>query len=319
MASLRGTVPSLHALIAFEAASRLLSFTGAAAELNVTQAAISRQIRELEQFLGVRLFNRDYRAISLTSAGVTLSSGTAAHLRALAILMEATRLGARASALVVGCTTAFASNWLFPRIPEFRGLYPNINLRFAVSDEVVDLGAEQIDVSIRWGSGNWQRVSKRFLAGSELIPVCHPQYWQSRNRPTQPADLISEHLLHLEGPSSAGGKWSDWFTAMGIEFAAERRGITVNNFHLMMQAALSGQGVALTGAPLADELLANRMLVPAIDAPLEAITYRVPGSYYIVTPEGMKSRSEATQFCDWITSRMRLEMSPKFSSLLHEP
>ncbi|MER9202340.1 LysR substrate-binding domain-containing protein [Mesorhizobium sp. M0933] len=319
MASLRGIVPSLHALIAFEAASRLLSFTGAAAELNVTQAAISRQIRELEQFLGVQLFNRDYRAISLTSAGLALSPGTAAHLRALATLMEATRLGARPSALVIGCTTAFGSNWLFPRIPEFRELYPNINLRFAVSDEVVDLGAERIDVSIRWGSGNWQRVSKRFLAGSELLPVCHPQYRQSRPRPTQPTDLISEHLLHLDGPSGAGGRWSDWFKVMGIEFPEERRGITVNNFHLMMQAALSGQGVALTGAPLADELLANRMLVPAIDAPLETITYRMPGGYYILTPEGMKSSSEANQFCDWITSRMRLELSRNSASLLREP
>ena len=302
MSSLRQSIPSLASLISFEAAARLLSFTKAADELNITQAAISRQIRELENFLQVSLFDRGHRSIELTAAGLMLNGSLPAHLRAIASISDRIRELRDPQAIVVGTTHAFGTYWLAPRLSEFSKLNPDVDLRLAVNDELVDLTKQRIDVSIRFGGGTWQSMSSRFLIGCEITPVCHPSYWQDRQRPSDPSALLGEMLLGIEGTSVQGGGWSDWFASQRIEPAEGKHQITVNNFSVLIQAALSGHGIALGGSPLVDDLFASGVLVPAIDMP----PYRVRASdYFVVEPLGQVRKQGCEKFCNWLYDRIR--------------
>lgn len=302
MSLLRKSIPSLVSLISFEAAARLMSFTKAADELNITQAAISRQIRELENFLQIPLFERGHRSIELTPAGAMLNASLPVHLTAIASLADRVRELRDPQAIVVGTTHAFGTYWLAPRLVEFSRLHPDVDLRLAVNDELVDISKQRIDMTVRFGGGSWSSMSARFLVGCEVTPVCHPSYWEKRKRPICPADLLGEKLLDIEGRSVQGGGWSDWFHAHGIEATKGKHQITVNNFSVLMQAALSGQGIALGGSPLIDDLFASGVLVPALDiAP-----YRVRGSdYYVVEPSGQLRKQSCEMFCAWLYDRMR--------------
>lgn len=302
MSSLRKSIPSLASLISFEAAARLLSFTKAAEELSITQAAISRQIRELETFLQTALFERGHRSIELTPAGMMLNASLPAHLTAIASICDQVRELRDPQAIVVGTTHAFGTYWLAPRLAEFSKLNPDVDLRLAVNDELVDIAKQRIDMSIRFGGGAWPSMSSTFLIGCEVTPVCHPSYWEGRKRPTKPADLLGEKLLGIEGRSVQGGGWSDWFAAHGVEAVNGKHQITVNNFSVLMQAALSGQGIALGGSPLVDDLFASGVLVSAMDvAPFRV---RV-ANYYVVEPLGQVRKQSCEKFYAWLHDRIR--------------
>lgn len=300
MRTFRRRIPPLSSLIAFEAAARLQSFTRAAVELGVTQAAISRQVKELEEFLQVALFDRGYRTIVLTDAGRRLIEELPTHLSGIASVCDSIRQPKESNAVVVGMTSAFGTYWLTPRLPEFRRLHPNVELRLAVNDEIVDLAKEHIDVSIRYGIGRWPKLQSQYLLGAEDMPVCSPSYWTGRERPTSPADLLNEVLIFMEGaPVFLGSHWSDWFTANGVNAMGHKFGLTVNNFNMMIQATLRGQGIALAGYPLIDDLLADGLLIPALDAPAR----RVRGGYFVVEPEGRVARKSCVEFRDWLFDR----------------
>lgn len=301
MPSLRRNIPPSSSLIAFEAAARLLSFTRAAAELCVTQAAISRQIRELEQFLEAPLFVRGYRSVELTAAGSLFMSGISGHLDAIASVTESIRGMRSPETVVVAMTSAFGTYWLGPRLAEFRKAYPNIDLRLAVADEIVDIVKERIDVAIRYGDGGWPRLNSRFLLGSEVLPLCHQSYWEGRARPSSAADLVREVLLCLEGPPVFGNSWGEWFAHYGVHSSGGKHRITVNNFNLLVQAALSGQGIALAGYPLVDHLVESGILAPALDIE----PFRVRGGYFIVEPQGQVRKKTCDQFCQWLMDRVR--------------
>ncbi|MGX8013580.1 LysR substrate-binding domain-containing protein [Mesorhizobium sp. ORM8.1] len=302
MSLLRKSMPSLVSLISFEAAARLLSFTKAADELNITQAAISRQIRELETFLQIPLFERGHRAVELTPAGAMLNSSLPGHLTAIASLANRVRELSDPQAIVVGTTHAFGTYWLAPRLAEFSKTNPEVDLRLAVNDDLVDISKQRIDMTIRFGGGSWPSMSATFLVGCEVAPVCHPTYWEGRKRPAQPADLLGEMLLGIEGRSAQGSGWSDWFHAHGVEVARGKHQIMVNTFSVLMQAALSGQGIALGGSPLVDDLFTSGVLVPAMDLP----PYRVRSSdYYVVEPSGQVRKQGCEKFRTWLYERMR--------------
>ncbi|TGR10494.1 LysR family transcriptional regulator [Mesorhizobium sp. M4B.F.Ca.ET.190.01.1.1] len=308
MSNFRKSIPSIASLVAFESSARLLSFTRAAQELGVTQAAVSRQIRELEEFLGVSLFKRTYRSIELTAEGLILNGGLPTQLQAVAALCERVRATQEPRAVVVGMTSAFGTNWLTPRLPEFRQLYPEVELRLAVNDEIVDLARQRIDISIRYGTGRWPNLRSKFLLGASDMPVCSPAYWQGRQPPAQPEALLDEVLISLEGaPVFMGSTWADWFAANGVTVSRGKRGFTVNHFTMLIQAALGGQGIALAGFPLIDDLLASGLLVPAINAePL-----KVPGGYFVVEPEGEPARESSGLFRSWLFDRVRRDALAK--------
>jgi DNA-binding transcriptional LysR family regulator len=300
MRTFRRRIPPLSSLVAFEAAARLQSFTRAAAELGITQAAVSRQVKELEEFLQAAMFDRGYRTIVLTEAGKSLFVGVTEHLSGIASVCDSIRQPNESNAVVVGMTSAFGTYWLTPRLPEFRSLHPNIELRLAVNDEIVDLAKERIDVSIRYGTGRWPNLRSQYLLGAEDMPVCSPSYLGSRGRLSSATDLLGEVLIFMEGaPAFLGSHWNDWFSANGVDATGYKFGLTVNNFSMMIQATLRGQGIALAGYPLIDDLLAQGDLVPALNAKPR----RVSGGYFVVEPESRARSGSCAAFCSWLFQR----------------
>lgn len=316
MRSLRQRIPPLPCLIAFEASSRLLSFTKAAKEIGVTQAAVSRQIHELEEYLEVSLFDRRYRSIELTPVGTLLSDGLTAHLNSIASIADRVREMRNEQTIVVGMTSAFGAYWLAPRLAEFHQLHPEVRVRLAVSDEIVDLQRQSIDISIRFGHGRWPQLMSSFFMGTEQIPICHPSYWGGRTRPSDPARLADEVLLCLEGtPAFLDSQWSAWFAAHGVRPTEGKRRIEVNDFNTLVQTALSGQGIALGPFPFIDRLMADGLLVPAIDS--EPI--RIPGGYYVVEAEGQVRKRSCEDFRKWLFDRLKSDAAANSTErLLHE-
>jgi LysR family glycine cleavage system transcriptional activator len=272
---MRRTLPPLNALRAFEAAARLLSFKRAAAELHVTQGAISHQVRALEDALGVKLFVRLHRALRLTDAG---AGYLPAVREAFDALDAATRALARRSArtrLRVSVLPSFGASWLVPKLGAFRAKHPRIDLTLHSSAELADLARDPIDVAIRYGRGAYPDLCVEPLMSDEIAPVASPKLALAR-----PEDLRRHALLH-DG-STAG--WRDWLAAAGVRGVDAERGTVFEDSGQLVQAAVAGHGVALARLRLAEaEIRAGRLAQPF------AKTRPAPFAYYVVC---LPSRAE---------------------------
>lgn len=295
MASLNRRLPPLAALVAFEAVARHLSITRAADELALTQAAVSRKIRGLEDDLGVRLFDRLHRALRLTSEGERLQAVAAASLTHVAETAEQLRRRGASAQVEVSTTIAFASFWLMPRIPQFRALHPEVELRLSVSDPFVDPAREGVDAGIRYGAGDWPGLVSRLLFDEEVFPVCSPGYLAAHPELTGVAALAEQTLLHLDVDYHAWTDWASWFRELDHEPPTRRRGPRFNTYTILIQAATAGQGVALGWRHMVDDFLAQGSLVRPI-----AASYRPRGAYYLVHPRERALGPEARTFCDWL-------------------
>jgi LysR family glycine cleavage system transcriptional activator len=254
---MRRRLPSLNALVAFESAARLGSFTLASRELHVTQSAISHQVRGLEDELGVRLFERLARALRLTRAGRRLSRASSEALDALGRATARLQPGARRT-LVVSVLPSFAAHWLLPRLDAFQQAHPAIDLRLESTSRLADLQAGEADLAIRYGPGRHRGLIATRLFAETLFPVCAPGLARGLRRPE---DLARARLLHDE-PTAAHGGWPAWLRAAGVR-AAARRGPTFSDTNLLLRAALEGQGVALGRSVLVEaELAAGRLVRP---------------------------------------------------------
>lgn len=241
----RFQLPPLDLIQGFEAAARTLSFTKAAAELNVTQSAVSRQIRALEESLGVALFERRTRALLLTAEGRRLQK-TAEDV--LSILQEATnRIRAEANTrhLTVSTTAGFASLWLIPRLKRFTNLHPDVDVRISASYKAADVERGQVDVAVRYTRIEAAPAGAVCLFGEEVMPVCSPGLVQDSARTlTRLQDLANHTLLHLD---SAEGflDWETWLVAEGLADLRTAGALRFDNYEQIVRAALDGQGVAL--------------------------------------------------------------------------
>ncbi len=284
-------LPPLNALRAFEAAARHLSFTRAAQELNVTQAAISHQVKALEERLGVRLFRRFNRALLLTDAG----QGYLPPVReAFDRLAEATeRLTARdaGGALTVSVLPSFAAKWLVPRLGRFREVCPDIDVRVAPSDHLTDFDREDVDVAIRYGAGKWPSLRADFLMTEDIFPVCSRALVDGPHPLRAPADLRHHTLLHDEGHR----RWGVWLLAAGVTDIDPTRGTVFTDSGMVVQAAAEGQGVALARSALAAADLAAGRLVKPFDISMPA-----EYAYYVVCPEATAERPKVAAFREWV-------------------
>lgn len=224
-------LPHLNALRAFEAAGRHGSFTRAAAELHVTHAAISHQVRALEEHLGVSLFRRTTRAVKLTDAGQTLLPVMTKALDAMADAIQ--RLGAddATGSLTVGVTPAFAARWLVPRLAGFQAAHPEIDVRLAPSYQLVDFTRDEADLAVRYGHGRWSGVRADKLLSLDTVPVCSPALLTGPNPLRTPADLKHHTLLH----DDLGEVWRRWLVAAGIDGIDPTRGPKFGDENLMLQ------------------------------------------------------------------------------------
>jgi len=295
MEALRRRLPPANGLVVFEAAARQLNFTRAADELGVTQAAVSRQIQALEDNLGVTLFHRQHRAVQLTRAGQRLQQAVTMGLGHIAETAADLRRARRGDELTVSSSVTFASYWLMSRVAKFRAAHPEVELRLVASAPVSDLVVAGVDLAIRYGTGRWPSVESIYLMDNEIFPVCAAAYLAGRGPLPGPQALLDETLLHLVEFDRNWVTWDRWLRSVGVVGAPRRRGLEFDNYLVLIQAALDGQGIALGGGRLADDFLARGALV----RPLQA-TLRSEQGFYLVAPTEVPLSAPAALFRDWI-------------------
>ena len=300
MANLRQRLPPVTGLVVFEAAARHLNFTRAAAELKITQAAVSRQVQALERHLGVELFQRRHRGLLLTRAGLDLHKAVSMGLEHIAHAAEDVRRVRRGAEVTVSTSVTFASYWLLTRVAKFRAAHPDIELRLVASAPVSDLAAARIDLAVRYGAGTWPGVQAVHLLDNEVFPVCAPGYLDGRPAPREPADLVDETLLHLVEYDRNWVTWGAWLGAFGIDLRPTKRGLEFDNYLILVQAALDGQGIALGGGRLADDFLASGALVRPL-----AATLRSERAFYLLIPTDVTLSAPARRFRDWILAEAK--------------
>lgn len=300
MASLRTKLPPANSLVAFEAAARHLNFTRAAKELLVTQAAVSRHIKILEDHLGLPLFLRLPRSLQLTPQGRRLQAAVTMGLGHIANTAADLRRASGDEDVTVSTSVTFASYWLMARIAKFRVAYPELEIRLVASAPVADLVVAGIDLAVRYGAGKWPDVETIHLMNNEVFPVCAPSYLEGRAPLRTPDDLLNETLLHLVKHDLNWVSWDKWLKSIGVEGKPTRRGHEFDNYLILVQAALDGQGIALGGGRLADDFLARGSLVRPIDATLSS-----ERGFYLLIPKDLPLSKSARLFRDWILNEAK--------------
>jgi LysR family transcriptional regulator, glycine cleavage system transcriptional activator len=285
------TLPPLNALRAFEAAARHLSFTAAASELNVTQAAISHQIKALEERLGLKLFRRVGRGLLLSDAAQAYLTEIGAAFDRIAGATQRLHQHDAAGVLSATVLPSFAAKWLLPRLGRFRAAHPEIDLRISSSVEQVDLAREDFDIALRAGSGVYPGMRADLILTENFFPVCSPALLSGPRPLRVPADLRAHTLLHDE-PRDL---WQLWLKMVGIADIDATRGPGFSDSGMVIQAAIEGQGIAIAKGTLAgDDLKAGRLVRP-FDQSLPA-NY----SYWLVCPEASAERPKIVAFRDWL-------------------
>jgi LysR family glycine cleavage system transcriptional activator len=290
-------LPSLNGLRAFEAAARHMSFTQAAEELNVTQTAISHQIRRLEEELGVQLFLRLKDGLALSEDGHAYFPGIRAAFQELRYSTHALFESRHHSVLTINTLVSVASKWLLPRLPAFQQAFPDIDVRVSASTELVDFRKGGIDAAIRYGQGDWQGLRADFLMSDEIFPVCSPALLNGPKTLRTPADLAQHTLLQVSGMTA--NDWSTWLSAAGqpAQLAQGPR-LTFDLAMMAVQAAVDGQGVCIGRSTYVDDdLRAGRLVVP-FDLRLKDAL-----GFYLVTPHETADSKKITAFRSWLLTQ----------------
>jgi LysR family glycine cleavage system transcriptional activator len=287
-------LPSLNGLRAFEAAARHLSFTNAAAELNVTQTAISHQIRRLEDELGIRLFVREKRTLSLTAEGRDYLPGVRTAFQDLRLATERLRRPGSDNVVTVSTLVSFATKWLLPKLGTFQEAHPGIDVRVATSTALVDFRNGDVDAAIRYGRGQWPGVRADWLTAEELFPVCSPALLKGDRPLRKPEDLADHVLLHTSGATM--DDWRLWLTAAGLTpEISKKSGLSFDLAFMTLQAAIDGSGVAIGRTSyVQDDIAKGHLAVPfKIALPADA-------GFYFVTPRDKPSTPQLDAFREWL-------------------
>ncbi|NEY92201.1 LysR substrate-binding domain-containing protein [Tabrizicola oligotrophica] len=299
MDTLRTLLPSLGSLVVFEAAGRLSSFSGAGRELRMSQAAVSYAIARLEDQIGTALFLREYRRVRLTEAGQRFHADVTIGLSHIQRSAQSLRAVATGSHVTLACSTAFAAYWMVPRMEEFRAALPDVDLRIQTSDRDLDLVGEGIPLGVRGGyPGDWPSYDSAVLAAEEIYPVCSAGYLTRHAAPSKPADLLGHQLIHLEEPFRSATTWADWFAAAGIPRRQVPKGLSINDYVLVVQAVIEGQGVALGWHHLIGGLVDKGVLVRLSDQRL--ITGK---DFHVIWSREVRLPAEAARVRDWLLAQ----------------
>ncbi len=300
-----GTLPPLQTLRAFEAAARLASFTRAAGELSITQGAISRQIRQLEERLGVVLFHRRERGVVLTPAGERYRLAVREALERLAAATAELGPQGGSGPVTIGASSALASLWLMPRLSGFRHREPDLEIRVLASDHDVATAADEVDLLIAYAGKPPAATGDRHLFGEVIFPVCAPSYLAGEGAPRTPQALRDHTLLVLDDDHPDWIGWPSWFRRLGVEHQRPRRSIRVNSYPMLLQAAVAGQGVALAWQHLADDLLAAGHLSSLPITPLVT-----EGAFYLRCLRPVPEDSPVGRLRDWLATAAAAPRAP---------
>lgn len=296
-------LPPLAPLRAFEVAARHLSFTRAADELNLTQGAVSQQIKQLEQHLGFRLFARLPRKLELTEEGNQLAHVVRESLTTIGSAIDRLRAYQDKGPLTVSLIASYAANWLMPRLPKFHALHPDIDLRLHTDDRLANLRTDGVDVALRYGWGNYPGMDTRLLLRERIFPVCSPKLMNGPNAIRKVEDLAHAILLHdtdWRHDDTANG-WPYFLKQFGVRRNDVTSGPGFNQSSLMVQAAIHGQGVALARSAIAELELDTGRLVRPLDIWLNS-----PFALYFVCLPERAEEPKIAAFRDWLMAESRI-------------
>jgi len=282
-------LPPLNALRAFEVAARHNSFTGAAAELRVSHAAISRHVRALEARLGVTLFRKAARGVELTEAGAKYLGVISDAFDAIAQATDDVAQP-KAAQIRVSVEPAFAATWLIHRLGAFRDAYPQYDIVLEVSPRLVDLQKDEADLAIRYGNGGWPGVQEDALTSCRLYPVGQPKLLGDKQTELAPAELRRFVLLHEDD----GSLWRRWFAQAGVNDVDVTRGPRILETGLTIEAAIAGQGIALADEGLIGDALAAGRVAKLSSIPL------ADGRYYLLSLKAAQRRPPTAAFRKWL-------------------
>lgn len=293
----RRKLPPLNAVRAFEAAFRHQGFAAAADELAVTPSAVSQQVKGLEDWLGIALFERQARGLVPTRAARNYAPGLTDILDRLEDLTQAVRPKPSDRTLTITSLSSFAANWLAPRLGQFSDAHPEIDMRLASGDRLVDFAAEGVDAGVRHGTGNYPGLNVELLMREVLTPVCSPNLMHGPH-PLRTLDDLQHHaLLHDQDAwVNSLARWDSWLREAGRPDLACDRGPGFSDSHLIVQAAIAGRGVMLGRSALVGDALMSGALVAPFDIRLLS-----DAAYWFVTPSSPLSPNVQT-FRDWIFS-----------------
>ncbi|MGL4490279.1 MAG: LysR substrate-binding domain-containing protein [Rhizobiaceae bacterium] len=299
-------IPGTRALRTLVVVGKHLNFTRAADELGLTPAAVSLQIKEIEDQLGVKLFVRTSRSIRMTEAGVILCEAAGDSLDVLSRAVSRAHKASRGTMqLKVTADPQFASKWLMRRVERFRKLHPDIELRFDIAYEVRSFDFDDVDVAIRFGAGKYPGLGSDRLFNNVIVPVCSPRLLQSGKPLKEPRDLLNHTLVHIEW-SRQGVTWPNWrmwMAAAGIKDFDDSNTIVFATSASAVDAAMAGDAVALADfAMVANDLSEGRLIQPFNISIKVSPEY----AYYLVYPEASATDRRITAFRDWIVGEATL-------------
>jgi DNA-binding transcriptional LysR family regulator len=292
----RNALPALDLLVGFESAARHLSFTKAGEELFLTQSAVSRQIKELEDQLGVVLFQRRHRALALTQAGHQFYAAAAQALSTMRTATDRLRAQAGKKALSVTTTHSFAALWLIPRLAGFTRDHPGVDVRITAETRVQDLERDGLDLALRHGPASLAGPNAVRLFGEKVFPVCSPKLLKKRPL-EKPQDLKNHVLLQYDDPDGRH-PWLHWKTWLEVERIADLKPagtLSFSGYEQIIPAAIAGHGVALGRSPLVKDLMRSGELVAPFKSSADPAR-----AYFAILSKNAVGRPEVNAFLEWL-------------------
>lgn len=292
----------MTALVEFEAVARLSSFTSAAQELGVTQAAVSRQVKFLEETLKTRLFHRLHRSIALTSDGEALYLVVAESMQKIAGVFDRLSNSQQQKELVIVATAAFSAFRLWPRLAGVREMEQPVHIRLNTQNFTSDLRHVEVDVAVRFGDGSWKDGSSTLLFDEEVFPVCSPSFLEWKSRPTTLEELADLPLIDSDPTYEGWMGWEEWFNSAGYRPAKLNYALRSSLYADSVHAARHGQGVALGWARIVHDLLVSGELVR-----LPIATFKPKDAYYVVVPHGRSVTPMVATLIEWLREEEPIE------------
>lgn len=290
-------VSSPRHLLVFEAAARTGSFTRAARELNVQQPAVSASIKQLEGSLGTPLFARAHRSVILTQAGERLFADVSAAFARIERTAQNISQRSTQAHVTLSASTAFAHYWMVPRLAEFHKVHPDIDLRLQTSEREPDIGAEGISLAVRRGTGEWPGCESHLIAPEIIMPIASPRVMAAAINLATVGNLLTQPLIHLEEPIRERPSWSDFFRHWNVPYAEPRSGLRLNDYALVLQAAIAGEGFAFGWKHVTEGLIAQGLLSARSDW-----AWETGAGFYLVWSGTRPLSPQATAVRDWLTS-----------------
>ncbi|MGC6530427.1 MAG: LysR substrate-binding domain-containing protein [Candidatus Puniceispirillaceae bacterium] len=295
MSNYWNNMPSVRHMVIFEAAARLGSFTQAAEELHMQQPSVSAAIKQIESQIGITLFYRSHRKVKLTLAGERLFAGVGAGLSAMENAFQSVQAMVSQDHVTLSTSSAFSHYWMMPRLQQLHDAFPDIDLRVQNSDREPDLDAENISLGIRLGNGNWKGYDSAKIADEVIYPVASPLVMHAAKNLRSLPNLMAQRLIHLEEPIRERPTWKDWFQHHQIPDAELTGGLRLNDYALVLQAAISGEGFAIGWHHIVSGMLQSGVLAAKQDW-----QWQTGRGVYLVWSQTRPLSTKAVQVRDWM-------------------